>query len=264
MRNILTLLMASFILFAFSFTFSSCKDCGKKEPKPTGRGGKTSTEGNSKTKSGDDKKTSDNQTSTSDTLKPKKKLRLSDIELLVKKAAKYTYVAHNAAAAAYDELQMEGDSLDFVQKKLQELVIEKGKLGDLMRKMAEVEVEAERPEDKAIAAENLKAIELLWLKMKLEEKAAELWVARAEEERLEAEVKDADKANAEVEAKVKKAQTKEQSASDARNKISDEWMAMSNANSNALNIAEEVFIEVAMVEGGANETRALARGAFYN
>jgi hypothetical protein len=33
MKNILTLL-AAFVLFGFSFTFNSCKDCGKKETKP--------------------------------------------------------------------------------------------------------------------------------------------------------------------------------------------------------------------------------------
>jgi hypothetical protein len=50
-RRILTLLTA-FVLLSSSFTFSSCKDCGKKEPEAIGRGGKTSTEGDSETISG--------------------------------------------------------------------------------------------------------------------------------------------------------------------------------------------------------------------
>jgi hypothetical protein len=37
----LTLLTTSFILLASSFTFNSCKDCGKKEPEPANRGGNT-------------------------------------------------------------------------------------------------------------------------------------------------------------------------------------------------------------------------------
>jgi hypothetical protein len=37
MKKILTLLTASFILLISSFTFSSCKDCGKKGPSPTDR-----------------------------------------------------------------------------------------------------------------------------------------------------------------------------------------------------------------------------------
>jgi hypothetical protein len=48
MKSILTLLTA-FVLLSSSFTFSSCKDCGKKGKEPAGRGGKTSTEGGSKT-----------------------------------------------------------------------------------------------------------------------------------------------------------------------------------------------------------------------
>jgi hypothetical protein len=53
MKSILTILTASFILLISSFTFSSCKDCGKKGKEPAGRGGKTSTEGDNKTVLGD-------------------------------------------------------------------------------------------------------------------------------------------------------------------------------------------------------------------
>jgi hypothetical protein len=48
MKSILTVLTASFVLLASSFTFSSCKDCGKKGTESTDRGGKTSTDGNGK------------------------------------------------------------------------------------------------------------------------------------------------------------------------------------------------------------------------
>jgi hypothetical protein len=64
MRKTLTILTASFILLASSFTFNSCKACDKdeKEPKPTDRDNKTSTEGDNKTTSGDDNKTPSGQT----------------------------------------------------------------------------------------------------------------------------------------------------------------------------------------------------------
>jgi hypothetical protein len=52
MKSILSILTAVVLLIS-SFTFSSCKNCGKKEPEPAGRGGKTSTDGNNKTKSSD-------------------------------------------------------------------------------------------------------------------------------------------------------------------------------------------------------------------
>jgi hypothetical protein len=42
MKNILTIFTASFILLSLSFTFSSCKDCGKKGTNPAGRGGEAS------------------------------------------------------------------------------------------------------------------------------------------------------------------------------------------------------------------------------
>jgi hypothetical protein len=78
-RKTLTLLTASFILLASSFTFSSCKACDKEKSKPPGRDGnanntssdtKTSsgttdgqtTDDNSKTTSGSDSKTTDDQT----------------------------------------------------------------------------------------------------------------------------------------------------------------------------------------------------------
>jgi hypothetical protein len=57
MRSVLTILTASFILSTLSFTFNSCKDCGKKETNPASRDGKTD---NTNTPS--DNKTSSNTT----------------------------------------------------------------------------------------------------------------------------------------------------------------------------------------------------------
>jgi hypothetical protein len=79
----LTILTASFILLISSFTFSSCKNCGKKEPKSTDRDNKTSQD-----------------PVVPNTSESKKELTLLDIKPLVKVAARHTARAHCAMTKA--------------------------------------------------------------------------------------------------------------------------------------------------------------------
>jgi hypothetical protein len=180
-RNIILTLLTAVILFGFSFTFSSCKACDKKEKKPTDRGGKTSTEGDNKTTSGDDDNisddgnTSDNpnlpSTPSSDTTEPdipdskpapapKEKLKLSDIESLV---AGYAYTTSRAVTDAMYKSQA------VAENKWNEAKTAGEKLGDLMK----LPVVAEAKNSGDIIRVN--AIELLWLMAGYKVANAEVW-----------------------------------------------------------------------------------------
>jgi hypothetical protein len=60
MKNALTLLTAFVLFVLFSFTFSSCKDCGKKGTNPAGRGGDTNNANSTSNPSGKDTNSTSN------------------------------------------------------------------------------------------------------------------------------------------------------------------------------------------------------------
>jgi hypothetical protein len=194
---------------ASSFTFSSCKDCGKKKPKPADRDNKTSTEDNNKTASGDNSNTpgndniSDNTPDDSDTSgddnisdnalpspesnipgsKPKpfpEELTLSGIEPLVKEAVGYAIdacmgriIAHTVYGYPPPYYDVKG-----AQDAAAEAVTSRENMEKLERKVAR----AAKSGDKNIT-DRVNAIGLLLAKTKREEKAAVLYASLALEKR---------------------------------------------------------------------------------
>jgi hypothetical protein len=257
-RKTLTLL-AAVVLFGFSFTFSSCKACDKND-----RSGKTSTEGDNKTTSGDDGNISGDGNILGNPKpklfsEPKRELTLSDIEPLVDKAAKYAVDVCAVAA---------GDADNMSKAEEGEAATKRKNLEDLMK--MPIMVEAEKSKNKNIT-DSVKAIVLLLERAKLAEKsvtnmarvaeynAAILKTLTAKEaERAEQLKLKENEAQKDTEERIAQATMKrwkleqEEEASEKRQKTADEaldeackaWRAKQvEVEPDALNIARVAFVE---------------------
>jgi hypothetical protein len=260
-QKVLAILVAS-VLFAFSFTLNSCKDCGKKKTEPAGRGGNT------------------NNTDTSSDIpkppEPKRELTpLQKIQALVDKAAGYAYAAWFAENEASGNTE---NGVAFTEGKLKE-VVTAGK--EQMNLVQEAEA-AEKPEaeNKSIK-NNLEAIKLLLLKTKREEKFTEYWVAyevyeaarkaakKAKRKVTKAAAKAAGATQEEYEAQAATAERAELAAK-AKNKVDDEsdmidreWNKAWKENSDAVEIARKAFVKAATTGKGKKKlTAAKAHKAF--
>jgi hypothetical protein len=232
-RKTLTFLTASFILLASSFTFNSCKDCGKKKTEPAGRGGDT------------------NNTDTSSDIpkppEPKRELMLLQIQALVDKVAGYAYAAWFAAEEAYDK--KDGDVVAFRKEKLQEVVAAREKLEELMK--MPIVAEAKNFRDRDITY-HVEAIELLSVKMEREEKWAAYLLRHAEWSVADAVYQAAEEeSQEEAEAKATK-QAKEperDAAYEADDKAAEKWNKAWKAKSDAVKIARAAFVAAAKSKG---------------
>jgi hypothetical protein len=266
--NVLTLLTASFILLSSSFTFSSCKDCDKKEPEPTDRDNKTSIDDNSKTKSGDDSNTPYNPNPSPapalDIPKPKKKLTPSQIKDLVKKVAGHVYAARELGVTSFSSYN-KLNGVTITEENLQKLKVKDKEVEKIVQNVRK----AEKPEDPD-TTNDVNAIELLSLKMEREKKFAELLVTKAKRVAAKmakdaadtkvgkADVKEQDRLEADR-AKVEweEAQKEERAADTEDDNMYNKWEAKLSEKSKALGIARDVFLEVAMVEGKKTKEQAV-------
>jgi hypothetical protein len=317
----LTILTASFVLLISSFTFSSCKDCGKKEPEPAGRGGKTSTENDNKTKSsdngnipgngnisddngktpaGDDGSISGNDNKTkssdngnipgngnisddngktpagddgsipgngnisnnptpppfSDTTEPKREITLlQQIQELVKEAAGYVLDAYDAMKATHDARDL--NDLPKAQTEAANAATASGKLKDLTKRSIVTEAKNSGVENIAIY---VRAIELLSVRMEREEKRAVYWLRTTENELAQGAQRVAGDAKKQA---AKEACDRTQAAfatadaeDDNAGKAWDEAWSVAQqkaAESEALNIVRDAFVNVAKVKGNKGE-----------
>jgi uncharacterized membrane protein len=252
----LTLLIAAVILFGFSFTFSSCKDCGKERTKPADGDNEVSMLGDDN-KAPDDQTTQNpvvlgNSTSTSGLAPDTKGLTpiqilqalvkeaemlanststsdtpIQILQALVKAAAIFACVAH----ATQEEMYCFRDELGRDTEMSLELLLMEHVIGELekLTKRAVV-AQAEATLDENIIA-HTKAIRLLLVKAVREKKAAMYW-------------------NADRQMRLKLCPVNSvEVAAEARaenNNANEEWENERDANSGASEIARDAFVKVAM------------------